>query len=133
LFLNKYIKEWYSKYISWVRLIPRKINIVPRIWFFKGNKIKKYAVVNEEFKVAFKKYSIPFHFSHSEFINTEKLPNVVSWGMDWNNNSIKIWLELEKTYDKKRINKKNIDEILKQVVMVMQKIDKKIDKKLIVK
>jgi hypothetical protein len=130
LFLNKYIEEWYSKYLSWIRLIPRKIDIFPRTWFFKKNKIKKYNVKWEEFNTVFKNFSIPFHLSHSTYTDSEELPHIVSWWMKSNENSINLWLELENSHDKNNTNKKTINEILKQVVETMQKLDEKLDKEI---
>jgi hypothetical protein len=129
LFLNKYIEEWYSKYISWIRIIPRKKDFFPRTWFFEGNKIKKYNVEWEEFKIALKKYSIPLHLSHSKYINTEKFPNIVSWWMFWNESSINFWIELENIHDEYKTNKKNIDDILEWLIIIMQKLDKSLNQK----
>jgi hypothetical protein len=129
LFLNKYIEKWYSKYLSWIRLIPIRKNIFPRIWFFERNDIKTYNVEKEKFDTSLKKYAIPFHFSHSGYNNTENLSYITSAWMDKNGDpsQIDLWLELEKQHDKKNwTDKKTIDEILKQVIKVMQELDKKL-------
>jgi hypothetical protein len=131
LFLNKYIKEWYSKYLSWIRLIPREKELFPRSWFFEWNKIEKYPVEWNEFDIALKKNSIPFHLSHSIYKDTEGLPHIISWWMysSWNEYEIDWWLELEKKHDDNQINKKWINNILKQMIKVMQELDKKLDQK----
>jgi hypothetical protein len=131
LFLDKYIKEWYSKYLSWIRLLPIKENVFPRSWFFKKNKIIKYNVKKVKFEIALKKYAIPFHLSHSGFKNTESLPYITSWWMDEDENidQIDLWLELEEFFDGVWIDRKTIDEISKQVIVVIQELDEKLDKK----
>lgn len=134
LFLNKYIEQWYSKYLSWIRVIPRHKNYFPRSWFFKWNEIKKYNIEWKKFKLTLKKFAIPFHLSHSIYEDTEDLPYIISWWMDQegNPNEIDLWLELENRYDNIiKTNEKTIDEILKQVIKVMQELDKKLDEKVI--
>jgi hypothetical protein len=51
--------------------------------------------------LALKKYSIPFHLSHSLYKDTENLPFVVSNSRDnTEKNSIKSIFDLEREYDK---------------------------------
>ncbi len=85
----------------------------------------------EEFEIALKKYGIPFHFSHSSYTHTEWLPYVASRWMEENIDTdiIDLWLELEEEYDDIWINRKNIDEILEEVIRIMQELDKKLDEK----
>lgn len=126
LFLNKYINQWYSKYISWIRLIPRHKNVFPRGGFFENNKIRKFNVEWDEFRNALNQYGVPFYFSHSRCEAQKNFPNIISWSMKWNESSINSWIELQSEEDESDIHEKNLDDILKQIISIMQELDQQI-------
>jgi molybdopterin-guanine dinucleotide biosynthesis protein A len=129
LFINSYLEKWYSKYISSIRLIPIRIWQKPwKSFFEKAKLITFYPVKWDDFKLALKKYSIPFHLSHSLYKDTENLPFVVSNSRDnTEKNSIKSIFDLEREYDKNSTWDINLETIFEEILRILQEIEKQLD------
>lgn len=138
IFLQKYLNDWYSKYFSKIRIIPRMKDIFPDSWvdLWLWN-IDKYNVDKKEFKIALNYHSIPLYLSHSSNIRPYWTPNIVSAWM-WRKqqiktmNDVKSKIELELHYqtdsEMSFLGDSNLDTLLNEVVKNIKEVEQKLDK-----
>ena len=137
MFLNKYINKWYSKYFSWIRIIPRESNKKPREEIINKENIEFYQVKWDDFKVGLHTYAIPLFLSHSTNSNIHGTPNIITsfMGKSRNkiskNNDTKSKIELEKQYNSPLENfneNSSLEKILKEIMQNIIDLEKELDK-----
>ncbi len=148
LFLEKYIRNWYSKYFSSIRIIPRQKDIFPSKEVLDSDIITKYNVSwKKDFPLALHVFGVPSFLSHStnsalpswweneDFFKKKAIkkykytPSIISSWMEYveNSNDVVSKIELED-----RINDlsktMNLKEILSEIFENLIDIQKELDK-----
>ena len=117
LFLDKYIKWNYSKYFSWIRIVPRKKNLLPSLKIIENLNVFDVEWMKMLFETSLHTNAIPFFLSHSTNSNIHWTPNIVSSSMKERKNDIKSHIELEKNHDSWEYTKKySLENLFREII-----------------
>lgn len=128
IFLKKYIEAWFSKYFSWIRILPKENDRSISQWIF-DEKTRLFNYFWDEFKASHLFASF-FYLSHSTVINPWNTPWIHSLSSkhnDWFN--VVSEIELESDYSIKWFEKLNgLNSILREVMNNIQSLETELDK-----
>jgi len=145
LFLGRYIGSWYSKYFSWIRIIPRELHKFPSKQILDSEVITKYNVMWDDFIIALHTFSVPLFFSHSSnsslfdaSISKKEMkenwivvPGIISKWMTGNRSDTDVVSEIELedyNYNSWFINELDLYSILFEVFNNISSLEEELDK-----
>ncbi len=131
LFLEKYIKNRFSKYFKKIRIIPRKYWRFPNDNILNSELITKYNVMNPEFTRALHTYAVAWHTEYWKD-NDNVIPSIITPKMEtsqknkFGDSVSKLDLDWERATDFTKIA--TLEELLKEILRNIMQLENMLDR-----